>query len=104
MSADEQLTQALIDQAPTARAGAVVSVDLFYDDDGRRPETDGALAIEMEAAALFAVGASAKVPVACMLAVSDTFEAAGERTRIEDQALVEAAERMGAAAIAALSG
>jgi DeoD family purine-nucleoside phosphorylase len=104
MSADEQLTQALIDQAPTARAGAVVSVDLFYDDDGRRPEADGALAIEMEAAALFAVGAIAKVPVACMLAVSDTFEAAGERTRIEDQALVEAAERMGVAAIAALSG
>jgi uridine phosphorylase len=104
MSADEELTQALIGQAPAARAGAVVSVDLFYDDDGRRPEADGALAIEMEAAALFAVGAIAKVPVACMLAVSDTFEAAGERTRIEDQALVEAAERMGVAAIAALSG
>jgi nucleoside phosphorylase len=104
MSADGTLTQALIGHAPAARAGAVVSVDLFYDDgDGRRPETDGALAIEMEAAALFAVGASAKVPVACVLTVSDTFDAGGERTRIEDQALLEAAERMGAAAIAALS-
>jgi DeoD family purine-nucleoside phosphorylase len=103
VSADDSLTQALIGAAPTARAGAIVSVDLFYDEDGRRPDTEGALAIEMEAAALFAVGASADVPVACVLAVSDTFDARGERTRIDDHALLAAAERMGAAAIAALS-
>jgi DeoD family purine-nucleoside phosphorylase len=103
VSADETLTQALTSAAPTARAGAIVSVDLFYDEDGRRPNTAGALAIEMEAAALFAVGASADVPVACVLAVSDTFDACGERTRIDDHALQAAAERMGAAAIAALN-
>ena len=80
-----------------------MSVGLFYDEDGRRPNIAGALAIEMEAAALFAVGESADVPVACVLAVSDTFDARGERTRIDDPALQAAAERMGAAAIAALS-
>jgi DeoD family purine-nucleoside phosphorylase len=103
VSADETLTRALIAAAPAARAGTVVSVDLFYDGDGRRPHSAGALAIEMEAAALFAVGASAQVPVACVLAVSDTFDARGRRTRIDDRALLAAAERMGAVAIAALS-
>jgi uridine phosphorylase len=101
--ADAQLTEALIGQAPSARCGAVVSVDLFYDD-GRRPVAPEALAIEMEAAALFAVGAAAGLPVACMLAVSDTFDPSGARRRIEDTALLAAAERMGSAAAAALSG
>ena len=40
IGADERLTQALVDQAPAARCGAVVSVDLFYDD-GRRPPAAG---------------------------------------------------------------
>ena len=57
----------------------------------------------MEAAALFALGVSARVPVACVLAVSDTFNESGERERIDDRSLLEAAERMGAAAVAALS-
>jgi uridine phosphorylase len=102
VAADERLTEALIGHAPAARVGTVVSVDLFYDD-GRRPPAPEALAIEMEAAALFAVGAAAGVPVACVLAVSDTFDAGGVRRRIEDPALQVAAERMGSAAAAALS-
>jgi uridine phosphorylase len=102
VAADEALTRALVEQAPTARCGAVLSVDLFYDD-GRRPQSGDALAIEMEAATLFALGASAGVPVACVLAVSDTFDAAGARRRIDDQSLEAAAERMGAVAAAALS-
>jgi uridine phosphorylase len=102
VAADVQLTEALIVQAPSARCGVVVSVDLFYDN-GRRPSAPEALAIEMEAAALFAVGATAGLPVACMLAVSDTFDPNGVRRRIEDAALLAAAERMGAAAVAALS-
>jgi uridine phosphorylase len=102
VAADPRLTKALGEQAPSARCGAVVSVDLFYDD-GRRPSTPDALAIEMEAATLFAVGAARGIPVACMLAVSDTFDANGERRRIADPALLAAAERMGAAAAAALS-
>jgi DeoD family purine-nucleoside phosphorylase len=100
-AADRQLTEALIRQAPSARAGTIVSVDLFYDAQ-MPPDTDEALAVEMEAAALFTLGARAGVPVACVLAVSDTFDSGGGRDRIEDQKLLHAAERMGAAAAAAL--
>jgi uridine phosphorylase len=102
VAADPRLTAALGQQAPSARCGAVVSVDLFYDD-GRRPSAPDALAIEMEAATLFAVGASRGIPVACMLAVSDTFDADGGRRRIADPALLAAAERMGSAAALALT-
>jgi uridine phosphorylase len=102
IAADSRLTEALCGQVPSARCGAVLSVDLFYDD-GRRPSAPEALAVEMEAATLFAVGATTGIPVACMLAVSDTFDADGTRRRISDPALQAAAERMGAAAAAALS-
>jgi DeoD family purine-nucleoside phosphorylase len=102
VAADAQLTEALSRQDPSARCGTVVSVDLFYDD-GRRPAAADALAIEMEAATLFAVGAAAGIPVACVLAVSDTFDVDGTRRRIADPALHAAAERMGATAAAALS-
>lgn len=102
VSADPALTQALLAAAPGARSATVASVDLFYEKGvpAHHPE---AIAVEMEAAALFAVGGGAAVPVACMLAVSDTFAADGSRRRIDDEALLAAAERMGAAAIAALS-
>jgi uridine phosphorylase len=102
VAADPRLTEALSDQAPSARCGTVVSVDLFYDD-GRRPPAPDALAIEMEAATLFAIGAARGIPVACVLAVSDTFDADGGRRRIDDPALLAAAERMGAVAASALS-
>jgi purine-nucleoside phosphorylase len=48
----------------------------------------------MEAAALFTVGRRLGVAVACVLAVSDTFEN-GQRRRISDQRLREAALCMG---------
>ena len=102
--ADRALTEALVRSAPSAHAGTIVSVDLFYDDGARRDDPDDALAIEMEAATLFALGAAADVPVACLLTVTDTFDAHGARTRIDDHALHAAAERMGAVALAALAG
>jgi len=102
VSADGPLSEALMRYAPTARAGTIVSVDVFYED-SPRTDPEGTLAVEMEAAALFAVGAAASVPVGCVLAVSDTFDARGERTRIEDEPLLVAAETMAAAAIAALA-
>ena len=46
-----------------------------------------ALAVEMEASALFAVGAAAGIQVACVLTVSDTFDGPGARMRIDDDAL-----------------
>jgi nucleoside phosphorylase len=57
----------------------------------------------MESSALFAVGARAGIEVACLLAVSDTFDAHGARTRIDDHALLAAAEAMGRAATSALT-
>jgi DeoD family purine-nucleoside phosphorylase len=101
-SADRPLTDALARARPSARVGAIVSVDLFYDT-GTRTAGQGALAVEMEAAALFAIGANAGVGVACMLAVSDTFDANGARQRIDDATLLGSAEAMGVAAIAALT-
>jgi uridine phosphorylase len=101
--ADPGLTDALRRAAPAgAHCGAIVSVDLFYDDARLPDAAAGALAIEMEAATLFAAGARAGVPIGCVLAVSDTFDAAGARTRIDDHALLTAAEAMGAAAVTAL--
>ncbi|HSD76457.1 MAG TPA: hypothetical protein VLA98_03600, partial [Solirubrobacteraceae bacterium] len=87
-------------------AGLVVSTDLFYapgEADPQRWARTGALAVEMEAAALLAVGARRGVPVACALAVSDA--PAGGRTpgaRIGHEELVAAAERLGRAGLAAL--
>jgi DeoD family purine-nucleoside phosphorylase len=112
VTADPSLTDALLQAAAQVQtedsstrrvhAGTIVSVDLFYDSRSPQHATD-ALAIEMEAATLFAVGATASVPVACLLVVSDTFDAAGVRTRIGDDLLLQAAETMGATAVVALS-
>jgi uridine phosphorylase len=107
VSADSALSDALALAKPSARGGAVVSVDLFYDSEAPTAPAD-ALAVEMEAATLFAIGMRKGIAVACMLAVSDTFERTEShppiRTRIEDDALLDSAEAMGRAAIAALSG
>jgi uridine phosphorylase len=104
IAADAGLTDALAGHAPAARLGTVLSVDLFYETEtSERARHADAVAVEMEAAALFAVAASAGVPVACVLAVSDTFDADGARTHIDDGPLLAAAERMGRAAIAALT-
>lgn len=107
--ADTRLTAALAGAAPPGtRVGSVVSVDLFYEDvaDTRGPAgavtAAPVLAIEMESATLFAVGARAGIQVGSVLAVSDVFDVAGARTRIDDQTLLSAAETMGAAAVAAL--
>ncbi len=101
-SADVELTEALERHAPDGRRGAVVSVDLFYESG---PAGDGrdALAVEMEAASLFALGSAHAVPVACVLFVSDTFDADGTRRRIDAPTQTSAAERVGRAALAALS-
>jgi DeoD family purine-nucleoside phosphorylase len=104
VSADATITSALLREAAHARAGTIESVDLFYPSGKRQQVHDpGALAVEMEAAALFAVGAVAGIQVGCALTVSDTFDEVGARRRIEDAHLQEAAERMGRVAIAALS-
>ena len=92
--------------ASALHAGLVVSTDLFYDPDPRRSDAwtrDGAIAVEMECAALFAIAARRGVAASCVLAVSDRWGESGERERIDDEILLAAAQAMGAVAIAALS-
>jgi DeoD family purine-nucleoside phosphorylase len=107
--ADQAMADALAKEAGNRRAhreGKIVSTDLFYERDSTRNTSwsaEGALAVEMEAATLFAVGANAGVQVACILVVSDTFAGPDARVRIDDNGLTQAAEAMGSAATAALS-
>jgi DeoD family purine-nucleoside phosphorylase len=76
--------------------GPIVSSDLFYNpDDGQygRWSDRGVLAVEMEAAALFTVGALRKVESGCLLTVSDIV-VEGEFKRISDDELKAAVDRM----------
>jgi uridine phosphorylase len=102
IAGDPQLTAALAG-APTA---TVVSTDIFYEPNSAREHdwrAAGAVAVEMEAATLFAVGARLGVPVACVLAVSDVIPADERpRRRIDDDSLLAAAEAMGRLAVTAL--
>lgn len=104
--ADAALAEALRAAAPDARSGLIVSADLFYDPDAGRPSrwrAAGALAVEMEAATLFAVAARHGVAAACVVAVSD-LERDGERVRIGDEELERAESELGRAGAAALAG
>jgi DeoD family purine-nucleoside phosphorylase len=103
LPADAALTAALARQG--ARPGLVVSTDLFYDRDPARAHAwrrAGALAIEMEAAALLAVARHREIRVACLLGVSDIVPDAGAPTRIDADALAELGQRLGATAAQAL--
>jgi DeoD family purine-nucleoside phosphorylase len=88
-----------------AGTGPVASTDLFYDD-RRDPErqwlADGALAVEMETAALFALARRRELEAGSMLIVSDILFPS--RRRIDADALHSAEARAGRLALAALSG
>ncbi len=76
--------------------GPIVSSDLFYNPDGGQYERwskRGILAVEMEAAALFTVGALRGVLSGCLLTVSDMV-VEGEFVRITDDELRAAVDRM----------
>jgi 5'-methylthioadenosine phosphorylase/purine-nucleoside phosphorylase len=78
------------------RVGPIVSSDVFYNpDDGQyaRWSDRGVLAVEMEAAILFTVGALKKVQAGCLLTVSDVV-VEGEFKRISDDDLRAAVDRM----------
>lgn len=94
---DPDLTAAL----PVEVRGTVVTRDVFYEaGDPRWP--DGAIAVEMEAAAVFAVAARRGVAAACVLCVSDQL-AGGGRRRIGAEALEAAEGALGHAALSALA-
>ena len=105
VAADEGLVAALRAAAGDgARTGTVASSDLFYDRNGARVRgwaDAGALAVEMEAATLLRVAELRGVRAGCLLAVTDLFERGGRR-RIDPEALVLAAERLGEIGAAAL--
>jgi len=86
------------------REVVAVTADLFYDtpaETERAWATAGASVVEMEAAALFALGARRGLATGCLLLVSDLL--IPHRRRIEPAALPAAEERLGAIAVRALA-
>src|SRR3954451_1312370 len=84
------------------RVGPIVSSDLFYNPDGEqyaRWSSRGILAVEMEAAVLFTLGALRGVQAGCLLTVSDVV-VEGEFQRISDEELRAAVDRMTRIALA----
>ena len=107
VAADAGLVAALRTAAGAQACVATVATsDLFYDPDPARSRAwvrDGAVAVEMEAAALLRVGELRGVRVACLLAVSDVFAADGTRRRLDTQGLLQAGELLGRVAATALA-
>jgi DeoD family purine-nucleoside phosphorylase len=80
----------------TLRVGPIVSSDIFYNPDGGqygRWSDRGILAVEMEAAVLFTLGALRKIQTACLLLVSDVV-VEGEFVRISDEEMRRAVDGM----------
>jgi purine-nucleoside phosphorylase len=78
------------------RVGPIVSSDLFYNpDEGQyqRWSDRGVLAVEMEAAMLFTLGALRKIKAGCLLTVSDVV-VEGEFVRISDAEMKAAVDQM----------
>jgi len=87
------------------RVGPIVSSDLFYNpDEGQyeRWSKRGVLAVEMEAAILFTIGAIRQVQAGCLLTVSDVV-VEGEFKRISDDDLRDAVDRMTRVALATVT-
>jgi uridine phosphorylase len=101
LGAAESAPASLLDGLHGDVSGLIASSDVFYDprDTASEWRAAGALAVEMEAAALFTIGARRSVSVGCICVVSDVI---AEGSRIDDDALEEASRRMGHAAVAAL--
>ena len=96
-----RLREAAGDGAPS---GAVVSTDLFYDGPARAAQAwraQNALAVEMEAATLFALAARRRFEAGALLIVSDLL--LPRRRRIKPERLHEAEHRLGETAARALA-
>lgn len=86
-----------------ARIGLVVSTDLFYDSTRRERQwaAEGAIAVEMETATLFALAAAGELEAGSVLIVSDRL--LPDRVRIDADALRTAESRLGQVALRALA-
>src|SRR5688500_5070809 len=99
-TADWELVHAAVHAAKElgkpVRVGPIVSSDVFYDPDQGRAQRwsdRGILAVEMEAAVLFTLGALRKVKTGCLLTVSDVI-VEGEFVRISDEEMKAAVDQM----------
>ena len=93
------LLEALRAATPGAVEIKVATTDLYYGPPGlRAPELDGAAALDLGTAALFALGPALQAEIGCLLVVA---ESAGER--IGEAQLLEAELEMGRAAERALA-
>jgi DeoD family purine-nucleoside phosphorylase len=87
------------------RVGPIVSSDVFYNPDGgqyQRWSERGILAVEMEAAMLFTLGALRKIQTGCLLIVSDVV-VEGEFVRISDEDMRRAVDQMTELALATVT-
>jgi DeoD family purine-nucleoside phosphorylase len=87
------------------RVGPIVSSDVFYNPDSGqygRWSDRGVLAVEMEAAMLFTVGALKKIQTGCLLIVSDVV-VEGEFVRISDDDMKRAVDQMTELALATVT-
>jgi len=87
------------------RVGPIVSSDIFYNPDSGlagRWSDRGILAVEMEAAILFTLGALRKIQAGCMLIVSDVV-VEGEFVRITDEEMRNAVDQMTELALATVT-
>ncbi len=108
-TADWELVHAAVhhakEQGKSVRVGGVVSSDVFYNPDGgqyQRWSDRGILAVEMEAAMLFTLGALKKIRAGCLLIVSDVV-VDGEFKRISDDEMTRAVDQMTELALQVLS-
>jgi 5'-methylthioadenosine phosphorylase/purine-nucleoside phosphorylase len=99
-TADWELVHAAVHAAKElgkpVRVGPIVSSDIFYNPDGGqygRWSDRGILAVEMEAAVLFTLGALRKIKTGCLLTVSDIV-VEGEFVRISDEEMKAAVDQM----------
>ena len=108
--ADRALFESLLEHANDSgrvtHGGRIATVDLFYD-----PNADGrheslldreALAIEMEAAAIFAVAKRRGVRAACLLGVTDELHGEVDRVRMTHDEVTELGDDLGSVGVAAV--
>lgn len=104
LAADPLLLERLA--AAGARPVTVATTDLFYDprEEASGAWTDaGAVAVEMEAAAIFAVAKRHGIPAACVLGVTDAAGPDGSARRATPEEIAEIGLRVGDLGYAALA-
>jgi DeoD family purine-nucleoside phosphorylase len=109
-TADWELVHAAVHAAKEIgqplRVGPIASSDTFYDPDPdrhKRWSARGVLAVEMEAAVLFTIGALRGVQAGCLLTVSDVIVEGEQFKRIADEDLRAAVDRMTRVALATVT-